>query len=164
MVRAVGCTECGFTGYRGRIPVVEVLISGPRFQAAVDARKGWGTLSRIAQQSGLRTMHEVSLEWVKQAKTTLDEVDRTLGQQFEDEEEDQKRAPTRILVVDDEADARLMMRTLLEDRGYEVHEAEGGHHALDILKKDPDFSLVVLDLAMPGMDGHRTSARRRVDA
>ncbi len=153
VVRAVGCTECGFTGYRGRIPVVEVLISGPRFQAAVEARKGWGTLTKLAQQGGLRTMHEVALEWVKQAKTTLDEVDRTLGQQLEDEEDDRARAPTRILVVDDEADARLVMRTLLEERGYEVHEAEGGHHALDILKEDTEFSLVILDLAMPGMDG-----------
>lgn len=153
VVRAVGCTECGFTGYRGRIPVVEVMISSPRFQAAVEARKGWATLTKIAQQGGLRTMHEVALEWVKQGKTSLDEVDRALGQQLEDEEEDQKRAPKRILVVDDEADARLMMRTLLEERGYEVHEAESGHHALDILKADADFSLVVLDLAMPGMDG-----------
>ncbi|MCH7562370.1 MAG: Flp pilus assembly complex ATPase component TadA [Gemmatimonadetes bacterium] len=153
VVRAVGCSECGFTGYRGRIPVVEVMISGPRFQAAVEARKGWGTLTRIAQQGGLRPMHEVGLEWVKQAKTTLDEVDRTLGQQLEDEAQDLKRAPTRILVVDDEADARLMMRTQLEERGYVVEEAEGGHHALDILKEDPDFNLVVLDLAMPGMDG-----------
>lgn len=153
VVRAVGCTECGFTGYRGRIPVVEVMISSPRFQAAVEARKGWATLTKIAQQGGLRTMHEVALEWVKQGKTSLDEVDRALGQQLGDEEEDRKRAQKRILVVDDEADARLMMRTLLEERGYEVHEAESGHHALDILKADADFSLVVLDLAMPGMDG-----------
>ncbi|MFV2006812.1 MAG: ATPase, T2SS/T4P/T4SS family, partial [Longimicrobiales bacterium] len=153
VVRAVGCTECGFTGYRGRIPVVEVLISGPRFQAAVEARKGWGTLTRLAQQGGLRTMHDVALEWVKQAKTTLDEVDRALGQQLDDEEEEKKRAPTRILVVDDEADARMMMRSLLEERGYEVHEAEGGHQALDILKADSEFSLVILDLAMPGLDG-----------
>lgn len=153
VVRAVGCTECGFTGYRGRIPVVEVMISGPRFQTAVEARKGWGTLSRIAQQGGLRSMHEVSLEWVKQAKTTLDEVDRSLGQQLEDEEEEKKRAPTRILVVDDEADLRLTMRGLLEQAGYEVHEAEGGHEALDVLKLDPYFSLVILDLAMPGLDG-----------
>ena len=153
VVRAVGCTECGFTGYRGRLPVVEVMVSSPRFQAAVEARKGWGTLTRLAQQGGLRTMHEVSLEWVKQGKTTLDEIDRTLGQQLDDEEEEKKRAPTRILLVDDEADARLMMRTLLEEKGYEIHEAEGGHEAVDMLKADPDFSLVILDLAMPGMDG-----------
>src|SRR5690606_24711325 len=32
VVRAVGCPECGFTGYRGRLPVNEVLVVGPRFQ------------------------------------------------------------------------------------------------------------------------------------
>ena len=40
VVRAVGCADCGFTGYRGRLPVVEVLTVGPRFQHAVEQRKG----------------------------------------------------------------------------------------------------------------------------
>jgi DNA-binding response OmpR family regulator len=45
------------------------------------------------------------------------------------------------------------MRALLEKEGFEIHEAEDGHKALDLLGADPDFSLVVLDLAMPAMDG-----------
>ena len=52
VVRAVGCSECGFSGYRGRLPVQEVLVVGPRFQQAVEARKGWSTLSRLALQGG----------------------------------------------------------------------------------------------------------------
>jgi type II secretory ATPase GspE/PulE/Tfp pilus assembly ATPase PilB-like protein len=80
VVRAVGCPECGFTGYRGRLPVVEVMISGPRFAAAVEARKGWATLHRVAIEGGMRSMHEVGLDWVKQGKTTLVEVERIVGQ------------------------------------------------------------------------------------
>ena len=154
VVRAVGCSECGFTGYRGRLPVQEVLVVGPRFQQAVEARKGWSTLSRLALQGGMRPMNEVALDWVTQGKTTLVEVERVLGQQVEEEQEElEEKGPSKIMLVDDDAGARLMMRSLLEKEGYEVHEAGDGAKALDVLKADPHFSLLILDLSMPGMDG-----------
>jgi type II secretory ATPase GspE/PulE/Tfp pilus assembly ATPase PilB-like protein len=153
MVRAVGCTECGFTGYRGRLPVNEVLVSGPRFQQAIEQRKGWGTLHRVAQQGGMRTLHEVGLEWVIQGRTTLAEVERVLGQGLESGEGESAFGPPRILIIDDDEDARLMMRSLLEKDGFEVEEAEDGHRGLDLLKVDQDFKLIVLDLAMPGVGG-----------
>jgi CheY-like chemotaxis protein len=153
VVRAVGCAECGFTGYRGRLPVNEVLIGSPRFQQAIEQRKGWATLMRIATQGGMRTLHEVGLEWVVQAKTTLVEVERVLGQGLDDISADVTTGPPRILLVDDDEEARALMRSLLERDGYEVGEAEDGHKALDILKHDQDFRLIVLDLAMPGLDG-----------
>ncbi len=153
VVRAVGCPECGFTGYRGRIPVNEVLVVGPRFQQAVEQRKGWSTLSRVAAQGGMRGIHEVGLEWVGMGRTTLVEVERVLGQSLDEERAERAKGPPRILLVDDDEDARLVMRTLLERDGYDVQDAEDGHRALDILKDDPDYSLVILDLAMPGLDG-----------
>ena len=154
VVRAVGCPECGFTGYRGRLPIQEVLVVGPRFQQAVEQRKGWSTMSRLALQGGMRPMHQVALEWVSQGKTTLVEVERVLGQQVEEEKEDtEQKGPSRIMLVDDDAGARLMMRSLLEKEGFEVHEAEEGARALALLKDDPNFSLLILDLSMPGMDG-----------
>lgn len=155
VVRAVGCTDCGFTGYRGRLPVNEVLIGGPRFQKAVEQRKGWATLFRVAQQGGMRSLHEVGLEWVTQGKTTLVEVERVLGQGLEEGAGEIHAGPPRILLVDDDEDARLLMRSLLERDGYEVEEAEDGHKALDMLKASQDFQLIVLDLAMPGLDGRQ---------
>ena len=155
VVRAVGCTECGFTGYRGRLPVNEVLVGSPRLQQAIEQRKGWSTLTRVAAQGGMRTLHEVGLEWVGQAKTTLVEVERVLGQGLDDLGGEVESGPPRILLVDDDEDARLMMRTLLERDGYEVEDAEDGHKALDLLKSDHDFKLIVLDLAMPGLDGRQ---------
>jgi DNA-binding response OmpR family regulator len=99
-------------------------------------------------------MHEVGLDWARQGKTTLVEVERVLGGSLEEKESvEEEKGPPRILVVDDDEDARLLIRTQLEDESYEVHDAEDGHKAMDILKADPDFSLVVLDLRMPGMDG-----------
>ena len=107
VVRAVGCKECGFTGYKGRIPVNEVMLSGPRFQAAVEARKGWQTLHRVAIQGGMRPIHQVALDWVAQGKTTLVEVDRALGRQTTADDVEEDVGPTRILVVDDDEEARL---------------------------------------------------------
>jgi len=155
VVRAVGCAECGYTGYRGRLPVQEVLLVGPRFQQAIEQRKGYTTLGRVAAQGGMRHMHEVGLEWVTQGKTTLVEVERVLGQGLDQEEHNQPSGPPRILLVDDDPGARVLMRSILEKDGYDVHEAEDGHRALEILGKDPDYHLVILDLTMPGLDGRQ---------
>ena len=59
---------------------------------------------------------------------------------------------TRILVVDDEPNIRTMVRSCLEAEGYGVREAANGREALDATARwSPD--LVLLDLAMPRMDG-----------
>jgi len=155
VVRAVGCTECGFTGYRGRLPVNEVLGGGPRLTHAIEQRKGWATLMRVAQQGGMRTLHEVGLEWVLQGRTTLVEVERVLGQSLDDSSLEEAAGPPRILLVDDDEEARVVMRSLLEKDGYEVMDAEDGYKAIDVLREDRDFKLVILDLAMPGMDGRQ---------
>ncbi len=161
VVRAVGCSECGFSGYRGRIPIVEVLSVGPRFQAAVEQRKGHATLHRVAVQGGMREIHEVALELVRGGRTTLVEVERVLGQVIDEEPEEEKQGPPRILVVDDDADARLLVRTVMEKDGFLVSEAKDGHQGLDILKADPDFSLVILDLMMPGIGGREVLTQIR---
>ena len=59
----------------------------------------------------------------------------------------------RVLVVDDEASARLYIRSLLERRGFEVVEAADGVEALDKMRQDGPIGLVVADLNMPKMDG-----------
>jgi len=82
-------------------------------------------------------------------------VERVLGQGLDDLQGEVQSGPPRILLVDDDEDARLLMRSLLERDGYEVEEAEDGHKALDMLKEDQDFKLIVLDLAMPGLDGRQ---------
>lgn len=58
----------------------------------------------------------------------------------------------KVLVVDDEPNVRLMMRTTLEGSGYAVDEAADGPEALDRLRSAP-ADLVLLDLKMPGPSG-----------
>jgi diguanylate cyclase (GGDEF)-like protein len=82
---------------------------------------------------------------------------------------DERRAGARreILIVDDQQSVLLQLRLQLEQLGYEVRVAESGEQALsEIQRRRPD--LVLLDMAMPGMDGtavcekikgsHRTSS------
>lgn len=59
----------------------------------------------------------------------------------------------RILVVDDEADIRHILRILLEAGGYQVAEAPNGLAAVEYVKQQPNVDLVLMDIMMPGLDG-----------
>jgi DNA-binding response OmpR family regulator len=66
----------------------------------------------------------------------------------------------RILVVDDDPSVRSMVRLVLETEGYVVDVAEDGFAALRALDGlAPDC--VILDVMMPGMDGHAVLGRIR---
>jgi len=59
---------------------------------------------------------------------------------------------SRILVVDDDATQRAILRHWLEQRGYQVIEAENGVEALRVARETPPV-LVISDILMPEMDG-----------
>jgi len=59
--------------------------------------------------------------------------------------------PFRVLVVEDDEGLRLFTRDWLEDAGYETRSAVNGAEAIEALTWGPD--LILLDLAMPVMDG-----------
>lgn len=68
--------------------------------------------------------------------------------------------PACILIVDDEPNVRLVLRTTLETVGYHVSEAGDGQAALAALRiRGAD--LVLLDLRMPGLDGMEVLRRLR---
>lgn len=58
----------------------------------------------------------------------------------------------RLLVIDDDASFREVMKFSLEEEGYDVITAENGEEGLEVFKADP-FPVVVTDLRMPGLDG-----------
>ncbi len=68
-----------------------------------------------------------------------------------------------ILVVDDDADARLVMRAALRKAGFGVRLAEGGHDALRQFREMP-CDMVMLDVEMPDLDGHEVCAMLRAEA
>jgi len=59
---------------------------------------------------------------------------------------------TKILVVDDAAFMRTMLKRILEDEGFEVQEAPDGDVAVKRYRESK-FDLVTMDIVMPNMDG-----------
>jgi CheY-like chemotaxis protein len=72
------------------------------------------------------------------------------------------RGTGHVLVVDDSAGDRKLLKRLLEDAQYRVREATGGAEAIEMIRSHhPD--LVVLDLMMPGVDGFEVLETLKAD-
>ncbi len=68
----------------------------------------------------------------------------------------------RLLVVDDEAKIRLLIRKYAEFEGNEVTEAENGMEAVQLCREKPDrFDLIIMDVMMPELDGFSAVAEIR---
>ena len=188
--RAVGCGRCGNTGYEGRLPITEVLTVEPELTEQIAVGASTGDLLKVALKHGLVTLRESALARVKAGETTLEEVDRVLGERLDapapstpekpaDQPAKGRKAkasrkgeaaanPTlsrvrgqgrdheggnAILVVDDDAVHRGIARRALERNGFQVHEAESGSAALELVTGGTPVSLVLTDLHMPGLGG-----------
>lgn len=68
-----------------------------------------------------------------------------------------------VLVVDDDPYIRDSLRDLLESEGYTVAEAPDGEAALNLLRRGVQPALILLDLAMPVMDGRTFLAHKQAD-
>ena len=109
-------------------------------------------LLRAAQADGMRTFAEVGLERVAKGETTVEEIERVLGVVPTRNETAHSVGP--VLVVDDEAQDRLIVSSVLKEMGFQVIEATEGASAKEMIEKgDQDFSMVLMDLYMPGIDG-----------
>ena len=58
----------------------------------------------------------------------------------------------KVLVVDDEARMRKLVKDFLQRQDYLVIEAENGEQAVDIFFEEKDIALILLDVMMPKMD------------
>ncbi|HLY75194.1 MAG TPA: response regulator [Planctomycetota bacterium] len=67
---------------------------------------------------------------------------------------------TSILIVDDSPLNRAAYSTVLGGKGYRITEASSGAEALERAGKE-DFSVILLDVRMPGMDGFETARQLR---
>lgn len=64
----------------------------------------------------------------------------------------------KILIADDEEDIRLIIRLALEDKGYAILTASNGLEALEKAGAEK-VDLIILDAAMPKMDGYEACRR-----
>lgn len=61
----------------------------------------------------------------------------------------------RILIVDDDPVMRRLLTQALEPLNLQLHHCSDGIHALDALRCNPDFDLLITDISMPVLDGRQ---------
>jgi type II secretory ATPase GspE/PulE/Tfp pilus assembly ATPase PilB-like protein/ActR/RegA family two-component response regulator len=161
-VRAAGCEHCGMTGYRGRTPVNEVFVPTPQILESIVKGATVQELQRAATAAGMRAMREVALEKVRGGTSTLQEVERVLGEGISEASAPNDQA--NILLVDDDPTIRTLARALLEKNGYRVTEVGDGPAAIEHFADGKECALVVLDLALPTLSGIEVLSRIRSNA
>ena len=67
-----------------------------------------------------------------------------------------------ILLVDDDSEVREVTASILRELGHVVIEVGSGGGALDLLDQNPHIDLVILDIAMPGMNGMEVARQVRI--
>jgi CheY-like chemotaxis protein len=136
-----------------QIPVV--VFTGKELSAEEEAR-----LRAVAKS--------IVLKDVQSPERLLDETALFLHRVVEDLPEDKRRMLDRlhassealrekkVLVVDDDARNIFALTTILENQGMDVLSATNGRQAIELIKRTPDLSVVLMDIMMPEMDGYET--------
>jgi two-component system CheB/CheR fusion protein len=76
---------------------------------------------------------------------------------------ERRARPRRVLLIEDSADARDMLRMMLELAGHVVYDAADGARGLALLHAvRPDAAII--DIGLPGMDGYQVAKQIRQDA
>ena len=69
----------------------------------------------------------------------------------------------RILIADDYADNRELLRLLLETEGYQVREARNGRELVELARREPP-DLALVDLSMPELDANSAPTRAHLSS
>jgi Signal transduction histidine kinase len=123
----------------------------------------------------LKYTQNIIIKGVKSEERLLDETALFLHRVVDDMPEHQKKMlvnlydkdqmfrDKKVLVVDDDMRNIFALTQVLEASRMKVVMAPNGEKALEILEKDPEFDLVLMDIMMPVMDGYETMTRIRND-
>ncbi len=74
----VGCAECDYTGYKGRVGIYEMLVVDEAIRGALRTAGRAEEIRSLARSSGMRSMQEYALEYLRRGLTTLDEILRVV--------------------------------------------------------------------------------------
>jgi type II secretory ATPase GspE/PulE/Tfp pilus assembly ATPase PilB-like protein len=77
--RGVGCPRCEGTGYRGRLPVAELIPFGDDLREMIANGASRDEIARKAQQNGCTTLQQSALELLFAGETTIEEVARVVA-------------------------------------------------------------------------------------
>ena len=170
-VKATGCAECGFTGFTGRLPLIEFLEITPEVRGMITIGKMADEIRATAlRTNALHTFDNDALWHIAEGDTTAEEVipytefERRKTPRGNAARADQDYAPnldadgvarpSRILLaVADKAD-RVRFNDILVEARFAVEIVNDGAAALGILAQNPPDALVV-GLKLPILDGRQ---------
>lgn len=147
-LRAAGCKHCGNTGYRGRLPLIEVAVITPSLAELIVGGASAHALGRAAISQGMVPMREVGTARIIRGETTLQELERVVGDVIEDRPV-QRTGGTAVLVVNADPAWRSMARALLEHDDVRVIEVMDAAEAMRLMASGGQFALVLTDAMMP---------------
>ncbi|MES2829049.1 MAG: response regulator [Bacteroidota bacterium] len=64
----------------------------------------------------------------------------------------------KVLIIDDDNRNIFALTAVLKAKGYRCLSATGGEEGIELLKKDKEVAVVLMDMMMPGMDGYQAMA------
>lgn len=170
--RAPGCKACGGTGYKGRLSVMELLPVEGSVASLIEAGAPQQQVLDASRPFGMRTLWESGMIRYWNGVTSFEEVRRVLGEgQDRATAAAELAAPAAaaaprttggtgdadgngatVLLADDDAQMRRLVRTVLEREGFKVIEAVDGLHTLEAIETQ-GIDLVLLDHDMPRLTG-----------
>jgi HAMP domain-containing protein/CheY-like chemotaxis protein len=160
---------------RGGFELLEQIKEDPRFSAtpviiytgkdltqreATKLRKLADTIVVKDANSPERLLDETAL-FLHRVERKLPQEKRRLLEQLHSAEEVFK--DRKILIVDDDVRNVFALTSVLETHGMEVLYAENGRDGIELLRRNPDVDLVLMDIMMPELDGYQTTRSIRED-
>ncbi len=160
--RGKGCEECGFTGFFGRMPILELLEISEAIKAMIERKASANEILTEARREGLKPLSTAAIEKMLEGHTTLDELARVIV--LEEDEVSRMAAKRgerpRILIVDDEEDILRALEKRLMMANCDVIKARDGSEGLLLaFQEKPD--LVITDVTMPKMNGFELTKQLR---
>jgi type II secretory ATPase GspE/PulE/Tfp pilus assembly ATPase PilB-like protein len=78
LYKAVGCSECGNTGYRGRLAICEIMVTDAEMERRISAGESTERIADAARRGGMRSMWDSGAEHVSSGETDIEELLRVL--------------------------------------------------------------------------------------
>ena len=163
LYRPVGCKECGNTGYRGRMAVMEIMVTDPEIERRITAGESTERIADAARRGGMRTMWDSGADRVAAGETDLEELLRVIeipGETTEQKNASSIRAsaavaaaaPVRTATPPPMPAVRPSSRSFLPDEVLELvddvsrGEKRAGRHTVLLVEDEDALRHVLRDL------------------